>query len=94
MNVNESNAMKCAGTERLAQERPGARNTCQVSILSTVLSALQSQSAERTALLDHLSVVVGTGIYRVDPYEVGASVIRESLWASAGVPIVRFQLPG
>lgn len=76
MNVNESNAMECAGTDRLAQ----------LSILSTVLNALQTQSAQRTALLDHLSVVVGTGIYRVDPYEVGGSVIRESLWTSAGVP--------
>lgn len=76
MGVNQSNALECAGTDRLAQ----------ITSLSTVLSALQSQSPERIALLDHLSAVVGTGIYRVDPYEVGGSVIRESLWVSAGIP--------
>lgn len=92
MKVNDPNGTGIPGlsknekTDRINERRTvkGASNEsdqCQLSTLSSVLGALQTESPQRAARLDHLSVAVGTGRYGIDPYVVGASVIRESLSA-------------
>lgn len=90
MKVNDPNGTGITGvtknqnTNRLNEGQrlrgaPGARDEAQISNLSSVLGALQTESPERAARLDHLSFVVGSGSYGIDPYLVGGSVIRESL---------------
>ena len=92
MKVNDPNGTGITGvsknqnTDRFNAGKPlrgasGASDQVQLSNLSSVLGALQTESPERAARLDHLSVAVGTGSYGVDPYVVGGSVIRESLRA-------------
>ena len=58
-----------------------ASDEAQISNLSSVLRALQTQSPERAARLNHLSLEVGSGSYGIDSYLVGGGVIRESLSA-------------
>ncbi len=92
MKVNDPNGTGITGlsknhkTDRVNERRTvkGASHESdkfQLSSLSSVLGALQTESPQRAARLDHLSVAVGTGSYGIDPYVVGGSVIRESLSA-------------
>lgn len=63
------------------REVSGANDQVQLSTLSSMLGALQTDSPERVARLNHLSVAVGAGSYGINPDLVGDSVIRESLSA-------------
>lgn len=93
MKVNDPNGTGITGvsrnhnTNRLSEGQrvrgaSVASDEAQISNLSNVLRALQAESPERAARLDHLSFAVGSGSYGIDPYLVGGSVIRESLGAN------------
>jgi hypothetical protein len=73
MNVNPSKATS-------SLQVSGTRSV-QLSTLSSILNALQTESPERTARLNLLSTAVATRSYGIDPFTVGASVISESLSA-------------
>lgn len=94
MKVNDPNGAGVTGVGRNRNAGPvkedkrdrgpsSAHDQFQISTLSSVLGALQTESPERAARLNHLSLAVGTGSYGIDPHLVGGSVIRESL--SAGL---------
>ena len=69
------------GEKEQGQVALWADDPVQLSTLSSVLRALQTESPERAARLNHLSVAVGTGSYGIDPHLVVGGVIRESLSA-------------
>ena len=94
MTVNDPDGAGIAGVGRTRNTGPmkqgkrdpvvsGANNQVQLSTLSGILGALQTESPQRAARLKHLSVAVKTGNYGIDPHLLGGDVIRESL--SAGL---------